>query len=63
MTKHPKKPKPEEVETKPDAWERFERTMDKIAPPKRENTKNQDGQRDKDTRKLPRRSSRRPISS
>jgi hypothetical protein len=35
MAKPPKKPKPEEIETEPDAWERFQRTMDKIVPPKR----------------------------
>ena len=34
MAKPPKKPKPEEIETEPDAWERFEKTMDKIVPPK-----------------------------
>jgi hypothetical protein len=40
--KHPKKPKPEEVETKPDAWERFEKTIGKIVPPKRRKTKQAD---------------------
>jgi hypothetical protein len=35
MAKSPKKPKPEEVETHPDGWERFQKTMDKIVPPKR----------------------------
>jgi len=36
MAKPPKKPKPEEeIETHPDAWERFQRTMDKIVLPKR----------------------------
>jgi len=35
MAKPPKKPKPEEIETEPDGWERFQRTMDKIVPPKR----------------------------
>jgi hypothetical protein len=34
MAKPPKKPKPEEVETHPDAWDRFQKTMDKIVPPK-----------------------------
>ncbi len=34
MAKPPKKPKPEEIETEPDGWDRFERTMDKIVPPK-----------------------------
>ncbi len=33
--KSPKKPKPEEIETEPDAWERFEKTIGKIIPPKR----------------------------
>jgi hypothetical protein len=33
--KKPKKPKPEEIETEPDAWERFEKTIGKIVPPKR----------------------------
>jgi len=35
MAKPPKKPKPEDIETEPDAWDRFQRTMDKIVPPKR----------------------------
>ena len=35
MVKSPKKPKPEEVETHPDGWDRFQKTMDKIVPPKR----------------------------
>jgi hypothetical protein len=36
MAKPPKKkPKPEEIETEPDAWERFEKTIGKIVPPKR----------------------------
>ena len=35
MAKPPKKPKPEEIETEPYAWERFEKTIDKIVPPKR----------------------------
>jgi hypothetical protein len=35
MAKTPKKPKPEEVETVPDGWDRFQKTMDKIVPPKR----------------------------
>lgn len=34
MAKPPKKPKPEEIETEPDAWERFEKTIGKIVPPK-----------------------------
>ncbi len=28
------KSKPEEIETEPDGWDRFQRTMDKIVPPK-----------------------------
>ncbi len=41
MTKPPKKlkPKPEEIETEPDAWERFEKTIGKIVPPKRHKPK------------------------
>jgi len=35
MSKSPKKPKPEKIETEPDAWERFEKTIGKIVPPKR----------------------------
>lgn len=40
MVKSPKSPpaspnEAAEIETEPDAWERFERTMDKVAPPKR----------------------------
>ncbi len=35
MTKSPKKLKPEEIETEPDGWDRFQQTMDKIVPPKR----------------------------
>lgn len=36
MAKIPKKPKPEDIETVPDAWERFERAIDVVAksPPK-----------------------------
>jgi hypothetical protein len=35
MAKKPsKKPKLEEIETEPDGWDRFQRTMDKIVPPK-----------------------------
>jgi len=34
MAKPPKKPKAEEVEVEPDAWERFQRTINKIVPPK-----------------------------
>ena len=30
-----KKPTSEEIETEPDAWERFEKTIGKIVPPKR----------------------------
>ncbi len=42
MTKPPKKPKrekPEQIETEPDAWERFEKTIGKIVPPKRHKPK------------------------
>jgi hypothetical protein len=44
MAKPPKKPKPkkDEIETHPDAWDRFQRTMDKIVPPKRR-PRNKDG--------------------
>mgnify|MGYP003637635153 FL=1 len=35
MAKTPKNEKPEDVETDPDSWERFQKTMDKIVPPKR----------------------------
>ena len=34
VKKPPKKPKLEEIETEPDAWERFEKTIGKIVPPK-----------------------------
>ena len=34
MVKPPKKPKVDEIETEPDGWDRFQRTMDKIIPPK-----------------------------
>ncbi len=30
-----KRKEAQSVETEPDAWDRFQRTMDKIAPPKR----------------------------
>jgi hypothetical protein len=30
MAKTPKKPKPEDIETVPDAWERFERAIDRV---------------------------------
>lgn len=39
MAKPPKKPKPEEIETESDAWDRFEKTMDKIVPPRRREPK------------------------
>ena len=29
------KPKPEKIETEPDAWDRFEKTIGNIVPPKR----------------------------
>lgn len=35
MAKPPKKPKPKDVETEPDAMDRFERAIEKIVPPKR----------------------------
>lgn len=35
MPKKPKSEKPEDVETHPDSWDRFQKTMDKIVPPKR----------------------------
>jgi hypothetical protein len=35
MAKPPKKPKDEDIEVAPDAWERFEKTIDKIGAPKR----------------------------
>ena len=47
MAKPPKKPKPEEIETEPDGWDRFERTMDKIVPPRR---KPQNGDEEPKTR-------------
>ena len=39
MGKKPQKPKLEEVETETDVWERFQKTMDRIAPPKRQKPK------------------------
>jgi hypothetical protein len=45
MAKPPKKPKPEEIETEPDAWERFEKTIGKIVPPKRRNLRDGDDRR------------------
>ncbi len=42
MAKPPKKPKrvkPEQIETEPDAWERFEKTIGKIVPPRRRESK------------------------
>ena len=52
MAKPPKKPKPEEIETVPDAWERFEKTIGKIVPPKRGKKEDLDkaGGRDKPSR-------------
>lgn len=35
MVGRPKKLKSGDIETEPDAWDRFKRTMDKIVPPKR----------------------------
>ena len=45
MAKPHKKPKPksEEIETDPDAWERIEKTIVKIVPPKRRPSK-EDGE-------------------
>ncbi len=44
MAKKPsKKPKPEEIETEPNAWERFEKTIGKIVPPKRPKPKKETG--------------------
>ncbi len=40
--KPPKKSKPEEIETEPDAWERFEKTIGKIVPPKWRNSKDKE---------------------
>ncbi len=34
MTKPPKKPKAEEIETKPDGWDRFTKAVKRMAPPK-----------------------------
>ncbi len=34
MAKPPKKPKPEEIETKPDGWDRFTKAVKRMAPPK-----------------------------
>ena len=39
MAKPPKKLKPEDIETEPDAWERFKKTIGKIVPPKRHEPK------------------------
>ena len=33
---------PEEIETEPDAWERFEKTIGKIVPPRRAKKENVD---------------------
>ncbi len=38
-----KKPKPEDIETVPDAWERFEKTIGKIVPPKPHKTPKDNG--------------------
>ena len=43
--KPPKKPKPEEIETEPDAWERFEKTIGKIVPPKPHKPSKNEGER------------------
>ena len=43
MAKKPsKKLKPEEIEIEPDAWERFEKTIGKIVPPRRPKPKDGD---------------------
>ena len=34
MAKRPKSEKPEEIETKPDGWERFTKAVKQMAPPK-----------------------------
>lgn len=34
MAKAPKKPKPEEIETEPDGWDRFTKAVKRMAPPK-----------------------------
>ncbi len=49
--------KPEEIETEPDAWERFEKTIGKIVPPKQ---KAQSSKASKE--KLKKGGSRRPSS-
>ena len=48
MAKPPKKPKLEEIETEPDAWERFEKTIGKIVPPKRRSRKEQESSEKRD---------------
>tara|TARA_R110002110_G_C13459853_1_gene718111 strand:+ start:2027 stop:2185 length:159 start_codon:yes stop_codon:yes gene_type:complete len=50
MTKIPKKEKPEDVETHPDSWERFQKTMDKILPPKRRKDSDDADNTSEDTR-------------
>ena len=43
MAKPSKKPEPEEIETETDAWERFEKTIGKIVPPKSHKGQSQTG--------------------
>ncbi len=45
MIRKPKQPKPEEIETEPGAWERFEKTIGKIVPPKRPEPRDGDDRR------------------
>ena len=40
-----KREKPEQIETEPDAWERFEKTIGKIVPPRRPKPKDGDDRR------------------
>ena len=49
MSKPPKKPNPKEIETEPDAWERFERAVGILAhtPPKPKHVKSRES-RNKD---------------
>ena len=46
MAGHPKKPKPEEIETVPDAWDRFGNAVDVLAktPPKYKKARKGEGQ-------------------
>jgi hypothetical protein len=40
--KNVKRKEAESVEVEPDAWERFQRTMDKVVPPKRRKSKDKE---------------------